>query len=230
MSFYQTGKYSQAVAAASAQDTAQGFVLAARATLADAMMQTPCLACLKHAETFARKAIAIDPKLSDAHVYLAVSLGYQARIVGMIRARLGAYPEEAKRNLDEALADDPGNAQALAALGGWNVEIVRGGGTVLARWLYGASLKTGLDNFAAAFRSAPGNLVIRYQYALSLGGFSLVTYRAEITDALRRAVSDEGMTAYDAFAQSRARELLTVLKKNDDAAFARLVRRDQGYP
>ncbi len=230
MSFYQTGKYSQAVAAALAQDTAQGFVLAARATLADAMMQTPCLACLKHAETFARKAIAIDPKLSDAHVYLAVSLGYQARIVGMIRARLGAYPEEAKRNLDEALADDPGNAQALAALGGWNVEIVRGGGTVLARWLYGASLKTGLDNFAAAFRSAPGNLVIRYQYALSLGGFSLVTYRAEITDALRRAVSDEGMTAYDAFAQSRARELLTVLKKNDDAAFARLVRRDQGYP
>lgn len=230
LSLYQSGKFGQAIAAASSENTAPGFALAARATLADAMMQTPCLPCLQRAEAFARKAIAANPKFAEGHVYLAVSLGYQARIVGVIRARLGAYPEEARRNLDAALASDPGNAQALAALGGWNIEIVRGGGAVLAKWLYGASVKTGLDDFAAAFRSAPGNLVIRYQYALSLGGLSLTTYRAEIMDALSRAVSGEGMTAYDAFAQSRARELLTALKKNDDAAFARLVRRDQGYP
>jgi hypothetical protein len=65
---------------------------------------------------------------------------------------------------------------------------------------------------------------------LSLGGFSLATYRAEITGALTRAVNGEISTAYDAFAQSRALELLAALKKNDDAAFDRLVRRDQGYP
>ena len=230
LTFYKAGKYDQAIAAASSQNNASGFALAARAALADAMMQAPCLACLKRAEAFARKAVAADPGLAEAHVYLAVSFGYQARIVGIVRARLGGYPDEAKRNLDAALARDPANAQALASLGGWNIEIVRGGGTVLAKWLYGASVKTGLDDFAAAFRSAPGNLVIRYQYALSLGGFSLATYRAEITDALTRAVSGEISTAYDAFAQSRARELLIALKKSDDAAFDRLVRRDQGYP
>ena len=230
LTLYKAGKYSQAIAAASAQNTASGFALAARAALAESMMQAPCLACLKRAEAFAREAVIGDPGLAEAHVYLAVSLGYQARIVGVVRARLGSYPEEAKRHLDAALVTDPASAQALAALGGWNIEIVRGGGIVLAKWLYGASLRTGQDDFAAAFRSAPDNPVIRYQYALSLGGFSLATYRAEITDALSRAVGGEGVTAYDAFAQSRARELLTVLKKNDDAAFDRLVRRDQGYP
>ena len=230
LSLYQAGKYSQAIAAASARNTAPGFALAARATLADAMMKSPCLACLRRAEDFARKAAAIDSMLSDAHVYLAISLGYEARIVGMIRARLAAYPEQAKRNLDAALASDPGNAQALAALGGWNIEIVRGGGAVLAKWLYDASVNNGLEKFAAAFRAAPGNVVLRYQYALSLGGIDPAGYHGEIEEALNRAASGTPATAYDAFAQTRARELLAALKKSDRPAFDRLVRRDQGYP
>ena len=227
---YRAGRYEQAIAAGIAENTAQGFALAARAGLADAMMQTPCLACLKRAEGFARKAIAGDSKLADGHVYLAVSLGYQARIVGLIRARLGAYPEEAKRNLDAALAKDPKNEWALAALGGWNIEIVRGGGTVLAKWLYGASVRTGLDDFAAAFKAAPGNIVLRYQYALSLGGLDRGTYRGEIDDALTRAVNGNASTAYEEFVQARAHELLVALKGGDREAFDRLVQRDQGYP
>ena len=229
-SLYQSGQYGQAVAAAVAENTAEGFALAAHATLADAMMRPPCLSCLKRAEDFARKAVAIDPKLAEGHVYLALSLGYQARIVGILRARLGDYPGQARQNLDAALASDPANAQALAALGGWNIEIVRGGGALLADWLYGASVKAGLGDFAAAFRAAPENVVLRYQYALSLGGFDLAAYRGEVEDALTRSVNGTASTAYDAFAQSRARELLAALKKNDTAGFARLVRRDQGYP
>jgi len=229
-SLYQSGKFGQAIAAAVALNTAPGFALAAHASLADAMMRSPCLPCLQRAEEFARKAVAADPKLAEGHLYLAVSLGYQARIVGVVRARLGGYPEEARRNLDAALAADPANAQALAASGGWNIEIVRGGGALLARWLYGASVGTGLDEFAAAFRAAPGNVVLRYQYALSLGGFDLRAYRNDVEDALTRAVTGTPSTAYDAFAQSRARELLAALKRNDDAGFARLLKRDQGYP
>jgi hypothetical protein len=230
LSLYRAGRYEQAIAAASSENTAPGLALAARAALAEAMLQTPCLECLKRAEGFARKAIAMDSGLPAAHVYLAVSLGYQARIVGLIRARLGAYPEQARQNLDAALAKDSKNEWALAALGGWNIEIVRGGGTVLAKWLYGASVKTGLDDFAAAFKAAPDNLVLRYQYALSLGGFDLAAYRGEVSDALTRAAGGAASTAYEQVAQARARELLATLKRDDREAFDRLVRRDQGYP
>jgi len=229
-SLYQAGNYSQATAAAASSNTAAGFTLAARAALAEGMTQMPCLACLTRAEEFARKAIAMNPGIPDAHVYLAVALGYQARIVGVVRARLDTYPERAKKNLDAALAKDSKNEWALAALGGWNIEIVRGGGTVLAKWLYGASVKAGLDDFAAAFRAAPDNLVLRYQYALSLGGFDVAAYRGEVSDALMRAAGGAASTAYERFAQARARELLAVFKSGDRDEFARLVRRDQGYP
>jgi hypothetical protein len=227
---YVSGKYDQAIADGSRENTSVGLALAARAALADAMLKSPCLECIRRAEELAQKAIVLDPKLADGHVYLAVSLGYHARIIGKIRAQLDSYPQLAKRNLDLALASDPANAWALAARGGWNIEVVRGGGAALARWLYGATLEAGQRDFAAAFRSAPGNLVLRYQYALSLGGLDQDAYRDSIRDALTRASRATPGTAYEEFAQARARELLDALSRDDRGAFERLVRRDQGYP
>jgi len=227
---YREGQYEQAIAAGSAENSASGFALAARAAMAEAMMRSPCLDCLKRAESLARKSVAMDGGLADGHVFLATSLGYQARIVGMVRARLAGYAEEAKTQLDEALRHDPQNPWALAALGGWHVEIVRGGGATLARWLYGANVPTGISCFEKAFKAAPDNIVLRYQYALSLGGLDPVLYRAAIIDALTRADTGFAVSAYDRFAQKRARELLAVLKSGDQAAVSRTVRRDQGYP
>lgn len=230
LALYLSGKYDQAIAAGSRENTAAGFALAARAALADAMLKSPCLECLKQAEDLAQKSIALDSKLAEGHVYLAVSLGYHARIIGKVRAQFGSYPQLAKRNLDLALASDPANAWALAARGGWNIEIVRGGGAPMARWLYGATLEAGQRDFAAAFRTAPDNLVLRYQYALSLGGFGMDAYRDSVRGALTRASRETPGTAYEEFAQSRARELLEALNRDDRDAFERLVRRDQGYP
>jgi hypothetical protein len=230
LALYQAGKYEQAIAAGTHDATALGYATAARAALADAMRQSPCLACLKRAEELARKSIALDPKFADGHVYLAVSLGYQARIVGKMRAQLESYPRLARDNLDQAIASDPANAWALAARGGWNIEVVHGGGATLARWLYGATLEAGERDFAAAFKSAPDNLVFRYQYALSLGGLDPDGYRTQVRDALTRATRATPGTAYEEFAQGRARELLEALNRGDREAFERLVRRDQGYP
>lgn len=230
LALYQAGAYEQAVAEASRQNSAPGYALAARAALAEAVLKSPCLDCLRRVEELARKAIAADPKTADGHVYLAVALGYEARIIGVVRARLGAYPEEAKRNLDKALESDPENIWALAAMGGWNIEVVRGGGAALARWLYGATVEAGLKSFAAAFKAAPDNLVLRYQFALSLAGLDPDAYRDRIADALARAGNAQPQTAYERFAQGRARELLAALAKGDRAALVRLVRRDQGYP
>jgi tetratricopeptide (TPR) repeat protein len=228
---YASGRYDEAIKAGEAQNNAAGLALAARAGLAAEMMRAqPCLDCLRHVEADARRAVALDPRLPDGHIYLAAALGYEARIQGLIVARLKAYPDQAKTHLDAALAADPENCWALAALGGWHVEIVHSGGETLAHWVYSASLDEGLSDFARAFACAPDNLVFRYQYALALGGYDAKHYRAEIEDALARAAAMKPATAYESFAQVRARELLSALRAKEMKAFAKLVRRDQGYP
>lgn len=227
---YEIGKYPQAEAAGAAQNNAEGLTYAARAILAREAMGGPCLECLKRAEGYARKAVAADPNSADAHTYLAATLGYQGRIVGLVQARIDNYPEEAKANIDAALKADPNNGRALAALGGWNIEVVRAGGETMAKMIYGANLQAGQADFAKAFAASPENLVLRYQYALVLSGYDPERFHDTIADSLARAIAGKPQSAFDAFEQGRARELLETLKRNDMDAYSKLVRHDQGYP
>ncbi|HTR59385.1 MAG TPA: hypothetical protein VMM27_14500 [Casimicrobiaceae bacterium] len=231
IALYATGHYEDAMKAGAGLGTAPGFVIAARAALADAQTRDqPCLPCLQRAEGFARHAVATDPKLPDGQTYLAVSLGYEARVVGPVTARFHNYPGHAKDALDAALVSDPKNPWALGALGGWNIEIVRTGGDTLADLLYGATVDQGLDAFARAFKAAPDNLAVRYQYALSLSGYDPDRFRHEIEDAFVRVAHEQPQTAYERLAQKRAAELAELLRKGDRAAFDARVRKYQGYP
>jgi len=230
LALYVAGKYAQAEKAGVAQGNATGYAIAARSVLADELMHPPCLECLQRAEAYARKAIAADPKYPEGHIYLAVTFGYEARIIGVIEARFKGYAEESRQNLDDVIAVEPNNPWALAGLGGWNIEIVRSAGETLARWTYGASLKTGREYFAKAFGVDPNNLVLRYQYALVLGAYDPELYRKDIEDALARAVADTPHSEYDKFAQGRAHALLDAIKSGDVTGFSQMVRHDQGYP
>jgi len=228
---YVAGHYGEAMKAGTAAATAQGYLTATRAALADATTRPAlCLDCLRHAEALARKATAADPHLADAHVYLAVAMGYEARVVGPVWARAHNYPGQAKDELDAALALDPKSPWALGALGGWNVEIVRTGGDYLANWLYGATVDKGLEAFAAAFKAAPDNLSVRYQYALSLSGYDADRFGHEIRDAFARIAKEKPATAYETVARARAAELAGLLAKGDRDAFNARVRLYQGYP
>jgi len=228
---YEQGKYEQSISAGLRENSAAGYAVAARAELAAQMMRDePCLECLDRAEGYARRSIAYDPKLAEGHIYLAVTLGYEARIIGLIEARIRRYAEQAKIEIDTAIDVDPRNAWAWAALGGWNVEIVRSGGKTLAQWLYGANLHDGLADFQKSFAIDPGNLVLRCQYAITLASYDHAKYRAEIAGALASAIALHPKTAYETFAQSRARALLAALESGDTVTFENLVRHDQGYP
>jgi len=228
---YARGQYDEAMREGAASGTAAGLAIAARAAMADATMRRePCLDCLKRGEDFARRAIAADRTMADGHIWLAAALGYEARIVGLVRARLKNDPAEAKESLDEAMRLQPGNAYALAALGGWNVEVVRVGGKFLAGKLYGASLEQGLALFDRATRAAPRNVAVRYQIALSLAGLGAPATRDRMESELEAAIQAAPETAYEKFVQTRARELQTLLKRGDGAAFDAKVRTFQGYP
>ena len=231
LSLYQTGQFAQAEAAGVAQNDSEGLAIAARAVLAEEMMRDqPCLDCLRHAEDLARRAIAADPKVPEGHIYLAAAIGYESRIIGNLAAQSKGYANEAKQELDAALASDPNDAWALAALGSWHIEIVRSAGPTLARWLFGARFDSGRDYYSKAFAAEPGNLVIRYQYALTLAAYDLGDYQKDVETELSRAVTCPSNSTYETFAKSRARELLDTLKRGDTAAAQRLVRHDQGYP
>ena len=228
---YEQGKYEQSIAAGLREYSSAGYAVAARAELASEMMrEEPCLECLDRAEGYARRAIADDPKQAEGHIYLAVTLGYETRIIGLIEARIRRYAEQARAELDTAIVDDPRNAWAWAALGGWNLEIVHSGGKTLAQWLYGANLQDGLADFQKSFALDPNNLVLRCQYAITLASYDRVRFRAEIATSLESALAIHPQTAYEIFAQSRARALLAAFNSADTTAFENLVRRDQGYP
>jgi len=228
---YAEGHYQEAMRQGEDSHSAEGLAIAARAALADAMIRPePCLSCLKRAEEDARRAIALDGRLADGHVWLATSLGYQARLQGVMHASWNNSPAQAKAQLDAALAADPGNPYALAALGGWNAEVVRVGGDFLAAKIFDASLEKSLMLFDRAGRAAPHNVAVHYQIALSLAGVDPARYRARIEDELNAAIQGPPQTAYEKFVAARAQELLNLMKRDDTDAFEARLRVFQGYP
>ena len=228
---YARGDYEQAARAGEASHTAAGLAIAARAVLADEVLRdTPCLACLERAEALARQAVAADPHFALGQVWLAVAQGYQARITGAVKARMKNAPAQSKAALDAAVADDPGNAFAVSALGGWHIEIVRGGGATLARLFYGARESEALALFDRAVHLAPGNVAVHYQIGLSLAGFDADKYRARIAAELRASQSGVPDTAYEKRIQGRAGELLGLLNQGAHDVFALRVRKYQGFP
>jgi len=227
---YSAGKYEEAIAAGEAAKTAIGLATAARAAFAEAnLSDTPCLACLQRVESLARRSIALDPMQPDAFVYLAAAVGYEARIVGNLRAQFNHIPETAKEAIDHALAVAPNNDWALAAAGAWNIEVVRNGGSVLARAVYGARVETGIDYFKRAFAAEPKNLVILFQYALSLSGYNFGPYGKEASDALTAVATLEPRTAYEGVIKERAARLLALIKANRRSEYLALVNHYQGY-
>ena len=227
---YASGDYPAAEQAGVAAHSAEGYAIAARAALAEGVLQAPCLDCLKKAESFARQAVAIDPRYPDGQIWLAVSLGYQARIIGIVKARLENAPEQSKAALDAALQSDPKNPFAVSSLGGWHIEIVKGGGSLMARLLYGASESKALALFDQAVRLAPENVAVRYQIGLSLAGFDPDKYRARIQSEWSAAIRAAPGSVYEKAMQDRAAKMLPLLQRGDDSGFAALVRQYQGYP
>jgi hypothetical protein len=228
---YRTGKYEEAIKAGEALGTGEGLATAARAAFAEAnLSETPCLACLQRVETLARRSIALDTMHPDAFVYVAAAVGYEARIVGNVRAQFSHYPEIAKEMIDHALGVAPNDAWSLAAAGAWHIEVVRNGGALLARAVYGARSDMGIDYFMRAFAADPKNLVIRFQYGLSLAGYDFDRYAKESTAALASVATIEPRTVYEGAIQQRAARLVALIEAKKRGDFLALVNRYQGYP
>ena len=227
---YARGDYEAAAKAGEAAHTADGLAIAARAVLGDAVLRdTPCMECLQRAERLARASVAADSRNAYGQVWLAVSLGYQARLLGIVKAKLRDMPAQSRAALDAALADDAKNAYAVSALGGWHIEAVKGGGAFLARAIYGARESEALALFDRAVKLAPGNVAVHYQVALALLGFDGEKYRARILTELHAAAGGTAATAYEKAIQTRANDLLGLINHGPQDALAARLRKYQGF-
>src|SRR5262245_25129947 len=231
LALFEKGNYLAAAKAGAAEGTAVSLALAARSTLADATLRdTPCLECLEDAEALARKAIAVDANNMEGHIHLAVALGYQARIIGPIRARFARFPEQAKQEIETALRLAPNSHWALSAAGGFNIEVVRAGGRFLANLIYGATFENGVSYFNKAIAADPENPLIKLQYALALTGYAFDARRAEIAAVLDSSVHAKPGNVYEGAMRQRAGRLLALLNENKVNDYLVLARRYQGFP
>jgi hypothetical protein len=231
VALYKAGDYAAAIKAGTGENSEAGLAIAARAALAEESLRDhPCLECLKRAEGYARRAIAAGGRLPETYFYLAAALGRQSRIIGVIRAKLYGYPEEAKRALDAALRLNANFSWVLAALGGWNIEVVRSGGAWLGDMVYGARFDQGVSYFHRAVAADPGNLLIHYEFAIALAAYDLDGERATVTREFAAAAAGTPASAFDKAIKARAANLKQMLDAGRSDDVAALVHKYQGYP
>jgi hypothetical protein len=167
---YDQGVMLKAAGLARGFGTADGYVLAAQATLVAAIYQVPGgpdETLLRQAAADARAALALDPNNVQALLRLAVALGYIAES-DPIDAHLNGTAHEGKALLDRALALAPDSAWAHGMLGVWHLRVVKHAGPMLAESLYGASLDQGRAQCDEAARLAPEIVAVRLGCAVAL--------------------------------------------------------------
>lgn len=225
------GKYEEAIKAGLAANDAEGLSVAARAAASDMTLRpTPCMECVKRTEEIARKALASNPKGALPTIYLAAALGYKGRIIGLMASQREKLGEQSKQALEEALAAHPNDPQLIATLGGWHFEVVRVGGSMLARWTYGATMDKGLALYDKAFKLAPNDILINYQYGLGLAAYDADEYRDKIEAAWKRTLAATPRDAYEEASQKRAGELLALLRGSDRKIFEAKLKTYMGIP
>lgn len=212
--------------------SADGFALAARAMLAHATtlaLSDTRAAELRQAEKDSREALELDPGHAEAKLQRAIALGLLARNRGLVWAHFEGYATEAKELIDAALAAEPENAWAQAALGAWHLEIVSNGGAVGTAF-YDASMEAGLEAFDRALEQEPGNVLILYQAALQFLSANDELLSARAVNLLRQAEQAEVDDAFQKLVQIDAQRLRLTLQAGENGAADALLRELKGLP
>lgn len=237
---FEDGRFLLAAEIAESEGSLKSLAFAARARIADSITRTEgiCHTCLVKAEATAQRAITTDycktqpdpAALAESHVQLAIAIGFRGRLVDTIEAQSEGLAEKGRAAIDSALKLDPLNVWARASLGGWHLEIVHRGGSILASVIYGANEEEGLKNFRSALAADPGSLLLHYHYALSILALDAARFRGEALAELQAGYKDPRADALTQFTRKRTDVLMEKLKSGSIEEIETLVRRFQGYP
>lgn len=213
-SLFAAGQFAAAADEARMEADADGFTLAARASLVVAAYEVDnkekALRLIDEAITDANRALRLSPRHVDAIVQKAVALGY--------RAQLTTSPGTAKRarNLMERAAQHaPSEALVWAALGGWHGESVAELGRFVAGTILGAKRAASIEAYERAIELDPQSPVWRTLYAISLVGMGYGDEEARLRRLLVPATLRPANDAFERLMQVRAERLLAVVDDED---------------
>jgi len=213
---YEQGEMLAAAELARRTGGADGLVLAAKATVVDALYLADAAAkpqLFERAVADARGALALAPDDEAAYLQLAIALGALADWQGPIAAHLNGSAKEGRELLLRARQLAPDDPWPEGLLGIWHLQIVRHGSAVLAAELYGASAEAGRALCRRAAVLAPEALALRYGCAVSLLDVDPERFGKE---ALRALVAIVGMPAADAaerLVQRAARQRIAAFRQ-----------------
>lgn len=213
---YAAGEYAAAVAAANGGGSAADFALAARALNAVAYFDDGRKSARRTAsEAYgaARKAIALNPSLPEAHLQAAIAIGLKGARISPVRAFFSGLAAKARNEIDEALALDADNPWALSTSAAWRIEVARRGGGSL----YGADPVEGHREFMRARALAPDNISIAYECALRLAADGRAEWRADALASLDAAITATPATKFEADIQELARAFKAAIAKGEKA-------------
>ncbi|MBX3094506.1 MAG: hypothetical protein KF680_08230 [Cryobacterium sp.] len=203
---WEAGDFAAAYALAVESGTVEGQLLAARSAADQAVYRETgsdaSLAWLEASETAAQAALALQPDgplAAAATMALARAKGEAALHRGLLaNSRL---PGELRTLFERVLELQPGNPDALVALGAWHLELTERG----VGWLYGGRRDDVLPLIERGVAAAPEQINLRVEYAIALRALG----RADDAAAeLATAMSLTAVTAVDKLEQERAARLL----------------------
>jgi tetratricopeptide (TPR) repeat protein len=226
---FERGRYLEAAALAKKARTAAGFALAARATLAHAIYVAKRAQRQVQVETgveLAEKALALDSRQVEAHLQLVIAFYQKSRATTPLDAYFQGYADKSSEHLAIALNLEPDNPWGLWLLGGWNFEVVRLAGPILADTLFSASLAAGRAAFTRAISLMPGSVVLQYSFARALLMDDPDTNRKEAIQLLKKALVAKRNDFLDGIIASRARAVMDAVKVNSPDALRHALRPD----
>ena len=223
---YSVGAFEKAAGLGEADGGPAALAFAARALLADAGLTDNLIMrdqAVEKAIADSEQALESDANNVEAHLQLAIALGFKARRLGTMRAHLMGLADDARGHVEAALALAPDDPWAYAVLGGWNLEIVGRAGNAVGRAFYGATRRAGIAAYDRALALDPGNMVLQYERALALISLDPVRLKGQAEKSLAAAVTAIPTNYVERAILVRATLLDSALAQGDRASLAALV-------
>ena len=108
-----------------------------------------------------------DPKLANAHYWMAYALGRYSQGISVAKALTQGLGSKVKTALETTIALAPKHADAHIALGAFHAEVIDKVGRLLGK-TQGADTATGLKMFKEALALNPDSAIARVEYANGL--------------------------------------------------------------
>lgn len=207
---FSEGRFPEAATLGQKEGTTASLVLACRAQAIGAAYEVRDAAragaLLDQAVDSCDRALKTAPGNPVATLHRGLAIGYQAKL-----ARSPGLAKDARRAFEAALARMPGDATALAALGGWHGESVATLGRFIAGTALGAREKDSRAWFDKALAAPDADPVVPVFYASTL--LALSADNATAAKALlQRATRTRARDGFEALVQKNGRAILTPLE------------------